>query len=37
MLAQDVSWQAFGKAELTNLQRSKLASEAQLRVAEPGV
>jgi hypothetical protein len=37
MLAQDVSWQAFGKAGLTNLQRSKLASEAQLRLAEPGV
>lgn len=35
MLAQDASWQAFGKAELTTARRTRLTSEAQLRLADP--
>ena len=35
MLAQDVSWQAFGKAELPATQRGKLASEGELKLAAP--
>ena len=37
MLAQDASWQAFGKTELTTAQRHKLASEAQLKLADPAL
>ncbi len=35
MLAQDASWQAFGKAELSSTQRGKLASEGELQLAAP--